>query len=235
MTFRSIVPGGPPPRVVAGRGPLAPWPREAVACHDPDRRRRWRPLGVSGGGRPPPRRPGHRCRRQHGRAHHRKYGPDREGARQPAQAVDALVPPNPEAAKEVSRLHGYLTRNAHRLDYPSFLDRKLPIGSGLVEAEVKGVVNQRAKRSGMRWTVPGTRAVLALRALVLSAAACLQRFGATQPQAPACRSTCSQDQGWPPDATRTGCPLDALIRLDARAAVKRWPELPEARPGLRER
>ncbi len=97
-------------------------------------------------------------------------------------AVDALVPPNPEAAEEVSRLHGYLTRNAHRLEYPSFLARKLPIGSGLVEAEVKVVVNQRAKRSGMRWTVPGAQAVLALRALVLSAPACLERFWATHPQ-----------------------------------------------------
>lgn len=98
------------------------------------------------------------------------------------QAVDALVPPNPEAAEEVRRLHGHLTANAHRLEYPSFLARKLPIGSGLVEAEVKVVVNQRAKRSGMRWTVPGAQAVLALRALVLSAPACLERFWATHPR-----------------------------------------------------
>lgn len=97
-------------------------------------------------------------------------------------AVAALQPPNPDAAEHVRRLHEYISANKHRLDYPAYVAQKLPIGSGLVEAEVKVVVNQRAKQSGMRWTVPGAQAVLAFRALLLSAPDCLQRFWASQPQ-----------------------------------------------------
>jgi hypothetical protein len=37
------------------------------------------------------------------------------------------------------------------------------VGSGVVEAGCKGVVGQRLKLSGMRWTVPGADAIIALR------------------------------------------------------------------------
>ena len=49
----------------------------------------------------------------------------------------------------------------------------------MVEAEV---VNQRAKLSGMRWSPQGAEAVLALRALVLSAPSSLEAFWNTHPQ-----------------------------------------------------
>ena len=55
-----------------------------------------------------------------------------------------------DAAEQVRLLRGYLQANAHRLDYPAYVAQGLPIGSGVVKAEVKVVVNQRAKRSGMR-------------------------------------------------------------------------------------
>jgi hypothetical protein len=97
-------------------------------------------------------------------------------------AVAALQPPNPDAAEDVRRLHDYISANKHRLDYPAYVVQKLPVGSGLVAAEVKVVVHQRAKQSGMRWIVPGAQAGPAFRALLLSTPDCLQRFWATHPQ-----------------------------------------------------
>ena len=107
----------------------------------------------------------------------RKEGPDPL-----LKAVDELHPQTQEAQEHLRRFRAYIEVNAHRLDYPAFLAQSLPIGSGVVEAEVKVVVNQRAKRSGMRWSEAGAKAVLAFRALVLSAPRHLQAFWDTQPQ-----------------------------------------------------
>ena len=98
------------------------------------------------------------------------------------RAVNALKPRSPAARDHVRRLRGYLQANSPRLDYPTYIAQGLPIGSGIVEAEVKTVVNQRAKRSGMRWSVPGAQAVIAFRALLLSGRDRLDRFWATHPQ-----------------------------------------------------
>ena len=106
----------------------------------------------------------------------------RQGPAPLRQALQKLHPQTKKAKARARRFGRYVEANAHRLDYPSYRAQGLPIGSGLVEAEVKTVVNQRAKRSGMRWSVPGAQALLAFRALVLSAPACLERFWATHPQ-----------------------------------------------------
>ena len=42
------------------------------------------------------------------------------------------------------------------------------VGSGVVEAGCKTVIGERCKRSGMRWTVDGANAILALRSCILS-------------------------------------------------------------------
>ena len=47
--------------------------------------------------------------------------------------------------------------------YHWFRSRGLFVGSGLVEAGCKAVIGQRLKQSGMRWTVPGADAIIALR------------------------------------------------------------------------
>ena len=52
--------------------------------------------------------------------------------------------------------------------YRTLRDRKLPIGSGVVEAANKTLITQRMKRSGMRWRIPGGQAVLSVRALIKS-------------------------------------------------------------------
>jgi len=62
----------------------------------------------------------------------------------------------------------YLHRNRQRMSYPKFEAQGLCVGSGVVEAGCKVVVSTRLKRAGMRWTVAGSNAIIALRCSKLS-------------------------------------------------------------------
>ena len=64
---------------------------------------------------------------------------------------------------ELDKALGYFENNAPRMRYKWFRSRGLFVGSGLVEAGCKAVIGQRLKQSGMRWTVPGADAIIALR------------------------------------------------------------------------
>jgi hypothetical protein len=62
----------------------------------------------------------------------------------------------------------FFKNNKHLMKYPDFISRKLPIGSGPIEAAAKTIVKQRMCRSGMRWSRIKGQYVLAIRALVQS-------------------------------------------------------------------
>ena len=81
-----------------------------------------------------------------------------------AALVD-LKPDTPEAAEEIRKAIGYFQANAVRMDYPQFIARQLPIGSGAIESTCKTLVEERAKGAGMRWDQAGAQAVLSLRAV----------------------------------------------------------------------
>jgi len=71
-----------------------------------------------------------------------------------------------EAAIEVHRqVTRYVRNHQARMDYPSYVASGWQIGSGHIEAACKSVVNERLKRSGMRWGEGGADAVCHLRAL----------------------------------------------------------------------
>ena len=55
------------------------------------------------------------------------------------------------------------------MEYHAYKEACLPIGSGVVEAACKTLVNERLKQSGMRWTLRGGQAILTLRSLLQSA------------------------------------------------------------------
>jgi hypothetical protein len=77
-----------------------------------------------------------------------------------------VAKPRQAEAREVLRTErGYFRANAARMDYPTYQQQGLPLGSGAVESAAGHLVQQRMKRTaGMRWSDAGGAAVLALRA-----------------------------------------------------------------------
>lgn len=57
----------------------------------------------------------------------------------------------------------YFEANAHRMDYAGYRELGMFVGSGMVEAGCKTVIGARLKQSGMRWSLPGADAIIALR------------------------------------------------------------------------
>jgi len=78
--------------------------------------------------------------------------------------AQALSPAS-QAAKALRRVAGYLQRNRPFMDYARYLKNGWPIGTGVVEGTCRHLVKDRMELSGMRWTVAGAEALLALRAV----------------------------------------------------------------------
>jgi hypothetical protein len=66
-------------------------------------------------------------------------------------------------AEELDKKLGYFERNIHRMRYQHFRDLGMFTGSGAIEGAIKAIVVQRAKQSGMHWTVEGAADIIALR------------------------------------------------------------------------
>jgi hypothetical protein len=66
-------------------------------------------------------------------------------------------------AEELDKKLGYFQRNAHRMRYQLFRELGMFTGSGAIEGAIKAIMAQRAKQSGMHWTVRGAAAIIALR------------------------------------------------------------------------
>jgi hypothetical protein len=73
-----------------------------------------------------------------------------------------------QAQKEIRKAINYFQTNAERMRYAEFRRQGLFVGSGVAEAGCKTVIGQRLKQSGMRWTVDGANAIIALRCCPLS-------------------------------------------------------------------
>jgi len=61
----------------------------------------------------------------------------------------------------------YFDTNKLRMCYKHFRARGFFVGSGVVEAGCKTLIGHRLKQSGMRWTVAGANAIIALRCRLL--------------------------------------------------------------------
>ena len=78
--------------------------------------------------------------------------------------ADAL-PHNGQAARSLRSVANYFRRNQPYMDYADYLHRGWPIGTGVIEGTCRHLVKDRMELSGMRWTIPGAGALLALRAV----------------------------------------------------------------------
>ena len=62
----------------------------------------------------------------------------------------------------------YFTNNRERMNSPKCCAMGLCVASGVVEGGCKNIVGARLKHGGMRWTVDGANAIIALRCAVES-------------------------------------------------------------------
>ncbi len=70
----------------------------------------------------------------------------------------------PRRARTVlTKVAGYLERNAPYMDYAAYLAQGWPIATGVIEGACRHLVKDRCELSGMRWTIDGAEALLHLR------------------------------------------------------------------------
>ena len=73
-----------------------------------------------------------------------------------------------ESCEEARRDVEYFSNNRERMSYPTFRAMGLCVATGVVEGGCKHIIGTRLKRGGMRWTVAGANAIIALRCAVES-------------------------------------------------------------------
>ena len=88
-----------------------------------------------------------------------------------AGAIDTLLETLQKHAThndEARRCLGYIHNNQARMRCPAFRAQGLCVSTGVVEPGCKVAIGTRLKRAGMRWTVDGADAIIALRCCRLS-------------------------------------------------------------------
>lgn len=87
------------------------------------------------------------------------------GVLQIIDTVKHLRPKN-DAAKEAKKtLITYYEKHEDRMQYKTYKEKGLLIGSGPIEAAHRSVIQQRMKLSGQKWSEEGAQAIAALRCL----------------------------------------------------------------------
>ena len=84
------------------------------------------------------------------------------------QKVGKAIPAVGPGRKSLLKQLGYFEKNALQMRYAEYRRKKYFVGSGVVEAGCRTVIGERLKQSGMRWSVRGANAIIALRCCILS-------------------------------------------------------------------
>jgi len=103
------------------------------------------------------------ARRWFGWARHRLrqgHADDVLGDLAEAMEMETLAEANVETLKKV---YAYLDAHRDHIDYATYKDLGLPLGSGMVESACKWLIQQRFKGVGMRWSEQGFNHLLHLR------------------------------------------------------------------------
>jgi hypothetical protein len=82
--------------------------------------------------------------------------------------VGKQLPASAQSKKSMLKELSYFENNATQMRYAEYREKKFFVGSGVVEAGCRTVIGERLKQSGMRWSVRGANAILALRCCILS-------------------------------------------------------------------
>jgi len=84
------------------------------------------------------------------------------------KSLRRLRPRSEQVQAEVQKTINYFANNKARMRYAKFRAMGLFVGSGVIEAGCKTIAGQRLKRSGMKWSLRGANAIIALRCAQLS-------------------------------------------------------------------
>ncbi len=79
------------------------------------------------------------------------------------ESVKQLKACNKETQKAKQTLINYYTENEDRMQYKTFKEKGLPIGSGNIEAAHRNIIQKRLKLSGQHWSIKGAQAISNLR------------------------------------------------------------------------
>lgn len=82
--------------------------------------------------------------------------------------IEGLPLRRAESSKRRDKLLHYLQENSYRMDYRSYRQEGLMVGSGAIEAAHRTLVQQRMKLSGQRWSDEGANNLLNLRVCKMS-------------------------------------------------------------------
>ena len=82
--------------------------------------------------------------------------------------VIAALRSHADSCEEARKDAECFSANRERMDYPKFRSKGLCVATGVVEGGCKSIVGNRLKQGGMRWTVEGANAIIALRCAVES-------------------------------------------------------------------
>jgi hypothetical protein len=78
------------------------------------------------------------------------------------------LPSSAKAKQSLRKELGYFQNNAPHMRYAEYRKNGFFVGSGVVEAGCRTVIGERLKQSGMRWSVRGANAIIALRCCIMS-------------------------------------------------------------------
>ena len=82
--------------------------------------------------------------------------------------VGKQLPTSAQSKKSMLKQLCYFENNALQMHYAEYREKNFFVGSGVVEAGCRTVIGERLKQSGMRWSVLGANAIIALRCCILS-------------------------------------------------------------------
>ena len=82
--------------------------------------------------------------------------------------IERYVPRSGQGRKDGLRQIDYFQENAQRMRYATFREQGLFVGSGVIEAGCRSIIDQRLKKSGMHWSLDGANAIIALRCCLYS-------------------------------------------------------------------
>jgi len=94
----------------------------------------------------------------------RRFGADRDRLKANGVA-EVIASLRPHAARNgaVSGCARYMRANVGRMQYGTYLEKGMRIGSGVVEGACRKLVRERCKKTGSRWSTKGANALLALK------------------------------------------------------------------------